>query len=155
MRLINYEIQRPVKNDPSSNFVFVGFYETREVGKKEFLELKEQNWFLKRKKYFLVTQLSDTWQKFSTNQKVSIVGIGITSIIGLLGIFHKSESLEKDEGQNPKYENPQQDVKLKANPIQIFPDTIKEENLVEPVNLKDSLSVDSLELKVTEGNNKK
>lgn len=143
MRLIGYEIRKHVENDPNSTLVFVGFYETKIVGKKKYLELKNKGWYLERKKYFVLTDAFDYWSTFNTDQKLKIAATAIASIIALLGIFYKPDSATVDEHSKVTLEPESTPTEFS---IQLRNSRVKEASTNIQSVIKDSTVVDSVKL---------
>ena len=47
-------------------------------------ELQKKDWYIIKKNIPIFTYLSDCWSKFNTNQKISVIGIIIASIVAIV-----------------------------------------------------------------------
>ena len=83
MFLIKYEIKKHVDNSDSS-FVIIGVWNKKLVSKKNLQKHLNDGWWVNRKYYVILTPSMDWWNKFDTNQKLTIIGITTGSIIAII-----------------------------------------------------------------------
>ena len=76
--MIRYEIK---KYTPSEYGVLKDKKFVKKSNLKEYLN---NDWILIRKKYFIITHFLDWWRSLNTDQKISIIGITIGSIITIV-----------------------------------------------------------------------
>ena len=81
--MIKYEIKRGKK--PSGNFIMAG-YDFKTIKKSDLKRHLSDDWVLVRKKYFIITYLSDLWSSLNTDQKITIIGISIGALIAVIAI---------------------------------------------------------------------
>lgn len=87
MFLVRYEIKRHVQNPPDPDFAIIGFFDTKIVFKKHLNKYLSEGWYIHRKHYLLWTPFRDWWLSLTTDQKITIIGIIIGSIISIAGIY--------------------------------------------------------------------
>lgn len=81
--MIKYEIKRIPKVE---GFVMTEF-EYKIVSKPELHKYAKDGWILHRKKYFIFTYFLDLWLSLNTDQKIAVIAILTTSVIGVVALF--------------------------------------------------------------------
>ncbi|MFC4218812.1 hypothetical protein [Flagellimonas marina] len=107
--MIKYELKRSKK---SEGWMMMMGYESKTVTPRELQTHLKEGWTLVRKRYFLVTYITDWWKNLSTGNRISVFGIVLSTALTLAFGISNYWLSEENNNLNNKVDSLKQEVPL-------------------------------------------